>query len=105
MDSLRRKCFDCKHYTDVAVADTLDDGVIESKFDFYRRFAAAAAVAVGCKLIAYHSTDLIDSIRDADKSVHCVIDRSRFAVAVVVAEAEVEAARAGSAFCWALCEL
>lgn len=55
MGSLRRKCFDCKHYIDAVVAGTLDGGVIGSKFDFYRRFAVAAAA--GRRSTASRSTD------------------------------------------------
>lgn len=93
MDSLRRKCFDCKHYNDAAVAGTLDGEVTESKFDFYHRFAAVAAA--GHKSTAYRNIDSTDLIHVVDKSVHCVTCRNRsaesvpaaavaFAVAVVV---------------------
>lgn len=76
MDSLRRKCFDCKHYIDAVAVDALGDGAIGSKFDFYHHSAAAA----GCKWIAYRNTDSTGSSHDADNSVRCVIDRNRSAV-------------------------
>lgn len=88
MDSSRRRCFDCKHYIDAAVADTLAGGATVNKFDFYHRFVVAAAV--GRRSIAHRNIDLI---RDVDKSAHCVIDRSRFA-----SSAEVVAAVAVAAF-------
>ena len=76
-DSSRRKCFDCKHWTDAVAADTLDGGAIESNFGFYRRSAAAA---VDCRLTAHHSTGLTDLIHDVDKSARFVIYRNRFVV-------------------------
>lgn len=99
MDSLRRKCFDCKHYIDVAVADTLGDGVIGSKFGFYRRSAAAA---VDRRSSASRSTG---SIRVADKSARCAIDRSHFEAAIGAVAVAVGAVTVDSGICWALCEL
>jgi hypothetical protein len=86
MDSLRRRCFDCKHYIDAAVADTLDGGVIVSKFDFYHRLFAVvvAAAAADRKSTANRNIDLTDSIRDVDKWARCVICRNHFAAVLVV---------------------
>lgn len=81
MDSSRRKYFDCKHCIDAVAAGTVDDGVIESKFDFYHRFAVAAAVAH--KLTASRRIDLIDSIRDVDRLARCVLDRNHSVVVAV----------------------
>lgn len=86
MDSLRRKCFDCKHCIDAVAADTLDGGVIVNKFGFYHRFAAAAA---GRRLIAYHNIDS-DLIHDVDKSARCVTSRNRsVAAAAAVVDFEI----------------
>lgn len=83
MDSSRRKCFDYKHYIDVAVAvDTVDGVAIESKFGFYHRFVVAAAAAVGRKSTVNRSIDWTGSIHVADKLARCVIYRSRFAFVV-----------------------
>lgn len=65
MDSSRRKYFDCKHCIDAVAAGTVVDGVIESNFGFYRRFAVAAAA--GRKLTASRRIGLIDSIHDVDR--------------------------------------
>lgn len=84
---LRRKCFDCKHYIDVVVADTFDDEGTESDLDFYHR-SAVAAVAEH-KSIACRSMGLTDSIPYVDKSVRYVICRNHFA-GVAVAEVSVD---------------
>jgi hypothetical protein len=82
MDSLKRKCFDCKHCIDAVVADTLDGWVIESKFGFYHR---SAVVSAAHRSIGSRSIDLTDSIPDADKLAHCVICRNRLAAVAAAA--------------------
>lgn len=85
MDSSISKCFDCKHCIDAVAAGTVD-GVIESKFGFYRRFAVVVVAApVVHRLTANHRIGLTDLIRDVDRLVRFLICHNRSA-AVVVAQ-------------------
>lgn len=100
---MTRKCSDCKHCTDAVAVDTIDGGAIESNFDFYRRFVAAA-VAAGRRSTVCRSTDSSGLIRDVDKPVRFVICRNHFVM--VVPEPLVVAAvlAAGFVIYLALCE-